>query len=339
MNYFIAKNNEWLPYLEEELADLFSRDCVLRVADLPLVKVEQSIKNINVGLSLNALPETTHLGEGSIGQQSDKIIELVGEVYSKAERINLRVFSLSAQHCVVTTGRAEILRDRIHKGLRKRGHFLQSATDFDNCHQLQIMIFPDRDLAVSILHTDKVKEFYQQLLSPFVGGYTTIADDKNAPSRAFKKLVEAQLDLGTVIQKDEHVVDLGACPGGWSYVARSSDAIVTAIDRSAVREDLLHDPKVEFIQTDAFQFKTERPIDWVVSDIICTPERILELMDTWVVSDWCRHFVFTIKFQGHEGYGVLQEFKKLIRTLDHYRIILRQLNVNKNEVTIMGEHL
>lgn len=339
MNYFIAKNSEWCPYLEQELIDKFGANRVSRVSELPLVKVEGAIENTYVALSLNALPETNTFQAGSIGEQSHHVIDLVGETLQTDGPINLRVFSVSTQYCIVTTGRAEILRDRLHKMLCKRGHILKRSTDFENCHQLQIIILPNREIVISFLLCNKAQTLYAQLLSPFVGGYTTIADNKDAPSRAFKKLIEAQSILGREIQPDEHVVDLGACPGGWSYVAREKGANVTAIDRTAIREDLLHDPKVDFIQTDAFKFKTKEAVDWVVSDIICAPERILELMEIWVASEWCHHFVFTIKFQGNEGYGVLQEFKKLIHKLNQYRIILRQLNVNKNEVTIMGEHL
>ncbi len=338
MNYFIPKNLDWLPYLKDELIDEFGQDQVKQVEKLPLLKVDGNVDDRFIALSLNALPEAQRIEEASITEQTNSIIDKVLGAWDQGSKINLRVFSISAKYCIVTSGRAEILRDKLHKGLKKQGYFLQKKADLDNCHQLQVMILPERDLRVSLIHKLKASSTHRPIISPFVGGHTTIADDKDAPSRAFKKLREAQMVLGESIQEGQVVVDLGACPGGWTYVARLRGAEVIAIDRSEVRSDLLHDSKVDFLKEDAFKFKTDRPVDWVVSDIICAPERILELMDSWVEKEFCNHFVFTIKFQGTDGYGILQDFKEAISKLSNYDIILRQLNVNKNEVTIMGSY-
>jgi len=338
MHYFIAKNRDWLPHLENELVDSIGPDHIQRISDLPLIQVDScvDVSHLQVGFSLNALPETKALCAGAIGEQVKTILEMIENSWERSEKINLRVFSISSKFCIVESGRAEILRDKLHKSLKKSGYYLRRNTDFKQCHQVQVMIFPEREIALSLIHQERANKDFKAILSPFVGGFTTIADDKNAPSRAFKKLVEAQKVLGIEIKENEKLVDLGACPGGWTYVARQRGASAIAIDRSPVREDLLHDPKVEFIKADAFTFKTDEPIDWIVSDIICAPERILELMNTWVKSEYCTHFVFTLKFQGDEGYGILREFKKEISKLSRYKIILRQLNVNKNEATIMG---
>ncbi len=338
MNYFIARNFEWLPHLEEELYSLFGKRAVRKVADLPIIKVKGSIRYKQVGFSLNALPNTKSFPEGAIKEQSEKIWEFVlSELPTANDDIgfNLNVFSISSEYCVLTNGRAEILRDKMHKILRKEGYFVKRKMDLDHCHQLQIMILPSRELKVSLVKLEE-NSYYGQLISPYAGGFTKIADNKEAPSRAFKKLVEAQEVLGKKIQDSEVLVDLGACPGGWSYVGRTQNASVIAIDRSEVRDDLLKDPKVTFLQRDAFKYLTDEPVDWVVSDIICAPERILELLQLWVHSEHCNNFVFTIKFKGIEGYSILSEFRKFIKDHKQYRIILRQLNVNKNEVTIMG---
>ncbi len=341
MNYFIARNFEWLPHLEEELCSLFGKRAVRKVADLPIIKVKGSIRYKQVGLSLNALPNTKSFPEGAIKEQSEKIREFVLSELPTANDdigLNLNVFSISSKFCVLTNGRAEILRDKLHKILRKEGCFVKKKMDLKNCHQLQIMILPSRELKVSLVNKAEI-HYYEQLISPYAGGFTKIGDDKKAPSRAFKKLIEAQEVLGKKIQESEVLVDLGACPGGWSYVARMHNAYVVAIDRSEVREDLLKDPKVTFMQRDAFKYRTDMPIDWVVSDIICSPERILELLNIWVHSAYCKNFVFTIKFQGKENYSVLSDFKQFIKDHKQYKIILRQLNVNKNEVTIMGSQI
>ena len=178
-------------------------------------------------------------------------------------------------------------------------------------------------------------ETYHSLISPFVGGFNNVEDDKKAPSRAYRKIVEAQLLLGTSISEGELLVDLGACPGGWTYIARKNGARVIALDRSPLDEILMNDEQVTFLKADAFKYRAEEKVDWVVSDIISAPDRILELMDYWVLGNNCTHFIFTIKFQGDEGYGILEKFKKVARECN-FQVILKQLNANKNEVTIMG---
>lgn len=336
MNFFIAKNLDWTPYLVDELKETVESENIQKVKGLPLVKVEGSVEKIQVGLSLCALPEAQEIEAGSIGEQADAIVSQVQEHIENDDGINLQVFSLSEKFCVITSGRAEILRDKVHKKLKRSQYIVKRNYDPDSLAQVQAMILPNREVHLSILESEKAKASYKGVISPFAGGFTTIKDDKDAPSRAFKKIIEAQKVMNCFMQPGETVVDLGACPGGWSYVARNRGCKVIAIDRSEVREDLLHDDQLEFYKTDAFQFKTNEPIDWAISDIICMPERILELVDTWVVTKLCRRFVFTIKFQGQDHYSILNEFKDKVDSLNDYEVILRQLNMNKNEVTLMG---
>jgi 23S rRNA (cytidine2498-2'-O)-methyltransferase len=196
------------------------------------------------------------------------------------------------------------------------------------------MIWPDRSLRVSVLNSNDV-QLYRPLLGPFTGGYTTIKDDLKAPSRAFKKLVEAQKVLGSSIESGDKVLDLGASPGGWSYIALQNSAKVTAVDRSALDEELMQNPDLEFVKGDAFRFESEENFDWVISDIISAPERVVELIEKWVIQEATPHFVFTIKFKGDENYQVLKLIKS---SLQNYQgeVFFRQLNVNKNEVMVMG---
>ena len=51
-----------------------------------------------------------------------------------------------------------------------------------------------------------------------------------APSRAFAKLTEALARLGHWMGPGERCVDLGASPGGWSFVALGKGAQVIAVD-------------------------------------------------------------------------------------------------------------
>lgn len=333
MHLLMPKDKTWKKFLQSEVIDEFSikKSQITSPEGLPLLEIssELPLKKSYLGFALDVLPHTTIIPEGSIGEQTSAIIDLLKE--NNIEQTAYQIFSISNKYGIVTSGRSELLTQKLGKSLRKEG-IKKGKVKFRDCPIIKVCIYPDRSLRVSILDA-KEREEYNHLISPFAGGFTTITDDKQAPSRAFKKLVEAQIVLGKEINKDETLVDLGACPGGWSYVALNQGADVTSIDRSPLREDLM--PKVTFSAEDAFKFMTPEGFDWVVSDIICTPDRILELIEIWADSGKCQNFIFTIKFKGEEDYSILQDFKRKLRTLE-YECFLRQLNVNKNEVMVMG---
>ncbi len=172
-------------------------------------------------------------------------------------------------------------------------------------------------------------------VSPFPAGEIPVASDQTAPSRAFAKLVEAEARLGKHIAAGETCVDLGACPGSWSYVALARGARVIAVDRSPVRDDLLRNPRLQFEAADAFKFQPKQPVDWLICDVIAAPERSVQLVLDWVRARWCRNFIVTIKFKGHDEYGKLERLQQELPGLARDFAIAR-LCANKNEACVFG---
>ena len=164
----------------------------------------------------------------------------------------------------------------------------------------------------------------------------TIKDDREAPSRAFKKILEAELRFGVAIKKGEVVVDLGSSPGGWSYVALQRGAKVTAIDRSPLREDLMNNRSLNFVKGDAFSYRPNATVDWLLCDVIAFPEHSAELIKTWVANGLCKNKIVTIKFKGVHSLSILHDLKMYLeqrcRTFD-----LKHLDANKNEVTVFAQ--
>ena len=190
---------------------------------------------------------------------------------------------------------------------------------------VQIALVNTNKVALSIV-PDVLDSPVRPCLSPFAAGNIVIPEDRAAPSRAYRKLLEAQLQFG---------VDLGASPGGWTYVALRQGARVLAIDRSELRADLMAHRALEFLSADAFRFTPDEPVDWLLCDVVAFPERILELTERWLSGGWCRCFCVTIKFRGDEDYSQLPDFKGLLRKYAA-PFFLRRLGENKNEVTMMG---
>ncbi len=239
--------------------------------------------------------------------------------------------------------RCELIATTLHEFLHRRRRQLRRDLDpgtspCDPRTSVVQLILVDPDQAFFSLAPAPLPHLHRHTLSPFPAGDLPVASDKAAPSRAFAKLVEAELRLGQAIAPGQSCVDLGASPGSWSYVALQRGATVHAVDRAPLREDLMRHPKLVFHQGDAFQFSPESPVDWLLCDVIAAPERSIDLVLDWATRRLCRHFVVSIKFKGHGDYPLLDRLHAALPPLcSEFRIT--RLCANKNEACVMGTTL
>ena len=168
------------------------------------------------------------------------------------------------------------------------------------------------------------------------GSLHFIEDHENPPSRAYLKVQEsltmAQLLLGAELPAaGQKCFEAGACPGGWTWVLVGLGAQVYAVDRAELAPELMKNPLVKFQAHDAFTLKPEEigPVDWVFSDVICYPERLLKWISTWLESGLTNNMICTIKMQGEIDWPLIAEFANIPGS----RII--HLNYNKHELTWM----
>jgi 23S rRNA (cytidine2498-2'-O)-methyltransferase len=166
--------------------------------------------------------------------------------------------------------------------------------------------------------------------SPFPGGIIEFEEDtQGPPSRAYLKLREALVRCRKWPAAGERCLDAGASPGGWTWVLARLGAEVIAVDRAPPEDRILALPGVSFIKHDAFTLPPEElgPLDWVFSDVVCYPPRLLEWIRRWLDSGLCANFVCTIKLQGEPDFEALRAFA----ALDRGRVI--HLYHNKHELT------
>ncbi len=52
----------------------------------------------------------------------------------------------------------------------------------------------------------------------------------------------------------------------------------------------------------------EQPVDWLFSDVICYPARLLALVQRWIAAGTARNIVCTVKFQGATDHEVAAQF-------------------------------
>ncbi len=136
--------------------------------------------------------------------------------------------------------------------------------------------------------------------SPFPNGEVHFVEDHtNPPSRAYLKLWEALTLAGRRPVPGARCVDLGSSPGGWTWALERLGARVLSVDKAALDPRLAKLTRIKFRQESAFGVDpgTVGKVDWVVSDIIAYPERIVGLVERWLAAHPAASFVVTIKFQ------------------------------------------
>ena len=166
--------------------------------------------------------------------------------------------------------------------------------------------------------------------SAFPHGEVRFVEDRDSsPSRAYLKLWEAFTVLGVLPAPGETCVDLGACPGGWTWVLASLGARVISVDKAPLDPRVAAMPGVETRRESAFGLdpRSLPPVDWLLSDVICYPARLLGLVQCWLAAGAARRFVCSVKFQGATDFGVIEQF----RAIPGSRLL--HLHHNKHELT------
>lgn len=162
-----------------------------------------------------------------------------------------------------------------------------------------------------------------------LGEWNFIEDKINPPSRAYLKLWEFFTRFNTYPLPHEKVIDLGSCPGGWTWVLSQLSDHVLSVDKAPLDQKLMNDPKIKFMQESAFGIDPLKigPVDWLFSDIICYPEKLYDLVISWLNKDAARNFVCTLKFQAETDFSTIDKFRQIPGSN------LTHLFCNKHELT------
>jgi len=165
--------------------------------------------------------------------------------------------------------------------------------------------------------------------SAFPNGEVAFVEDRTVPSRAYLKLWDAFTVLGVRPAPGEFCIDLGASPGGWTWVLQGLGARVLSIDKAPLDPAIARLPHVEQRQESAFALDPQSvgPVDWLFSDVICYPKRLLTTVKRWLEAGTARRFVCTVKFQGDTDFEAMREFAAIPGSR------LLHLHHNKHELT------
>ena len=135
-------------------------------------------------------------------------------------------------------------------------------------------------------------------------------------------------------------VDLGACPGGWTWQLVNRGIRVTAIDNGSMNEKLMETGLVEHLRKDGFTYAPEKTVDWLVCDMVERPMHITHLITKWISEGYCINSVFNLKLPMKKRYQMIcdcrQELEHALEQTGHYyQLRMKQLYHDREEITVI----
>lgn len=183
--------------------------------------------------------------------------------------------------------------------------------------------------------------------SPLPLGILRLKASSAAPSRSSLKLAEAfrvfipQIKHSQRLCSGMNAVDLGACPGGWTYELVKRGMFVQAVDNGAMAEGLLASGQVEHFATDGFNYEPKKKnVYWLVCDMVEQPQRVAVLMADWVGREWCTEAMCNLKLPMKRRYESVRDCLELIRERirEHgcrkFSVRAKHLYHNREEITV-----
>ena len=212
--------------------------------------------------------------------------------------------------------RAELILEKVPSVKIKRYHFLDPI--------------PMTPIGVFSLLSEQVMLVSNRTNCALPFGEINFNEDKiNPPSRAYLKLWELFTLYKIKPTEGMRAIDVGSCPGGWTWVLQNIGCVVVSVDKAPLDPKVAILPRIDFRQESAFGLRPQHigKLDWFFSDIICYPDKLLELVTRFRDSGLVDNFACTIKFQAPTDFETMFKFKAIPGS----KIV--HLSCNKHEVT------
>ncbi|MCB6184838.1 23S rRNA (cytidine(2498)-2'-O)-methyltransferase RlmM [Leeia sp. TBRC 13508] len=166
-----------------------------------------------------------------------------------------------------------------------------------------------------------------------------------APSRSTLKLAEAihifmsDADANQRFREGMRAVDIGAAPGGWTFQLVSRGLKVFAIDNGPMKGSMQGHPQVKHLRQDGFKFRPDKPVDWLVCDMVEQPVRVANLIVDWLEMGLARESIFNLKLpmkkrleEIERCFGIIQG--RLEEAGIQYTLQAKQLYHDREEITV-----
>ena len=264
----------------------------------------------------------------------DRITPVLAALFGRAGFGALVVEHPDSEQGKPLAGLARGFGNALRPALRKAG--LLTARDDDQLPRLHVCLLDGDHLLLASGHPRDA--------APWPLGIPRLRLHAEAPSRSALKLEEALL---TLFDDDERArrlrpgmraADLGAAPGGWTWVLARQGLQVTAIDNGPLRPHVLDSGRVEHLRADGFHWQPKAPLDWMVCDMVEQPRRVAERMATWLREGWCRQTIFNLKLPMKKRWQETRLCLDLFEAQAQVplQVRARQLYHDREEITVLA---
>lgn len=182
--------------------------------------------------------------------------------------------------------------------------------------------------------------------SAALNGIQRVSMSPDAPSRSYLKLAEAFevfLDLkeqSKWLKPGMTAVDLGAAPGGWTWQLVQRGLKVTAVDNGPLKGAAAGHRAIRHLRQDGFRFRPQRPVDWLVCDMVEQPQRVSALVADWFIGGHTKRAIFNLKLPMKKRVAALHEaLAGLNKALNAkgiaHQLRVKQLYHDREEVTVL----
>jgi len=263
---------------------------------------------------------------------ADRVAPLVAAIADPVSRFS----ELRVEHPDSTDGRplarlSRALHAPLLDGLRRAG-----AAQAPGAPVVHVFLTPGQQALIGL--SDPANA------SPWHGGIPRLRVPRGAPSRSARKLEEA---LTTFLDDDERAawlrpgrraVDLGAAPGGWSWLLLERGLRVEAVDNAALADDVVGHPRLTHHRVDGFAFRPPGRNDWLVCDMVERPHRIARLATDWLQRRDARHVIVNLKLPMKQRWPAIREHAAAIAAAlpRQGRWAAKQLYHDRDEVTLFA---
>lgn len=178
-----------------------------------------------------------------------------------------------------------------------------------------------------------------------LNGIHRVSMSHEAPSRSYLKLAEAfevfldKSEQALYLKPGMTAVDLGAAPGGWTWQLAQRGLKVTAVDNGPLKGAAASHPAIKHLRQDGFRYRPQKPVDWLVCDMVEQPQRVSELMIEWFIGGFTQRAIFNLKLPMKKRvaalHGALDGIRAALNAKGlRYELETKQLYHDREEVTV-----
>jgi 23S rRNA (cytidine2498-2'-O)-methyltransferase len=319
----------------------FERDCVEETQAKPIETVENSGFVVLQGKARLAYKQLTFvrqllslLAEVKELPERDRLTPLLEAIPASLERFSALYLEVPDTNDGKTlSGFTRRFQPLLEEELRKNSRLVDDPT-LPRLH----IFFPDNQRAL-IATSDPHNS------AAALNGIQRVSMVSDAPSRSYLKLAEAfevflnKKEQALWLKPGMTAVDLGAAPGGWTWQLVQRGLKVSAVDNGPLKGAAAGHPNIRHLREDGFRFRPQRPVDWLVCDMVEQPQRVADLMTEWFIGGLAQRAIFNLKLPMKKRVAALNTALNSIRTALNnkgirYQLEAKQLYHDREEVTI-----